>query len=71
MEFLIDVYRGGFQFKKVLIFHYLQDDWSKMEEPYQTIFLSIPTVLDSSLAPAGRHILHVFTTAWIDDWQVN
>lgn len=47
----------------------LEDEWSKLEEPYQTIFMSIPTVLDSSLAPTGRHILHIFTTAWIDDWQ--
>ncbi|XP_024362655.1 prolycopene isomerase, chloroplastic [Physcomitrium patens] len=47
----------------------LEDEWLKLEEPYQTIFLSIPTVLDTSLAPPGRHILHIFTTAWIDDWQ--
>jgi phytoene dehydrogenase-like protein len=32
--------------------------------------LSIPTLLDSSLAPPGHHILHIFTTAWIDDWEV-
>lgn len=47
----------------------LESQWSKLEEPYQTIFMSIPTILDSSLAPPGRHILHIFTTAWIDDWQ--
>ncbi|KAG0598860.1 hypothetical protein M758_12G106400 [Ceratodon purpureus] len=47
----------------------LEDEWSRLEDPYQTIFMSIPTVLDSSLAPPGRHILHIFTTAWIDDWQ--
>lgn len=47
----------------------LEDDWGKLEEPYGSIFLSIPTVLDPSLAPNGCHILHVFTTAWIDDWK--
>lgn len=47
----------------------LEKEWSKLEEPYQTIFLSIPTVLDTSLAPPDRHILHIFTTAWMDDWQ--
>ncbi|KAH9323278.1 hypothetical protein KI387_017917, partial [Taxus chinensis] len=47
----------------------LEDDWGRLEEPYGSIFVSIPTVLDSSLAPKGFHILHVFTTAWIDDWQ--
>ncbi|CAI5472148.1 unnamed protein product [Closterium sp. Yama58-4] len=47
----------------------LESEWERMEEPYESIFLSIPTVLDPSLAPAGRHILHVFTTAWMHDWQ--
>eukprot|EP00252_Welwitschia_mirabilis_P016877 TRINITY_DN3755_c0_g1_i3.p1 TRINITY_DN3755_c0_g1~~TRINITY_DN3755_c0_g1_i3.p1 ORF type:complete len:514 (+),score=93.21 TRINITY_DN3755_c0_g1_i3:84-1625(+) len=47
----------------------LEDDWGKLEEPYGSIFLSIPTVLDSSLAPKGHHILHIFTTSWIDDWK--
>lgn len=47
----------------------LEDDWNNLEAPYGTIFLSIPTVLDPSLAPEGRHILHIFTTAWMDDWE--
>lgn len=41
-----------------------------LEKPYGGIFLSIPTVLDSSLAPEGRHILHIFTTSSIEDWEV-
>ncbi|EFJ24009.1 hypothetical protein SELMODRAFT_174745 [Selaginella moellendorffii] len=47
----------------------LEDSWDNLEKPYGTIFLSIPTVLDPSLAPEDRHILHIFTTAWADDWQ--
>ncbi|KAI5679680.1 hypothetical protein M9H77_00907 [Catharanthus roseus] len=47
----------------------LEDDWKNLESPYGSIFLSIPTVLDSSLAPDGRHILHVFTTSSIEDWE--
>ncbi|XP_010263101.1 PREDICTED: prolycopene isomerase, chloroplastic [Nelumbo nucifera] len=47
----------------------LESDWTKLEEPYGSIFLSIPTVLDSSLAPEGRHILHIFTTSCIEDWK--
>ncbi|XP_031274353.1 prolycopene isomerase, chloroplastic-like [Pistacia vera] len=47
----------------------LEDSWTRLEEPYGSIFLSIPTVLDSSLAPEGRHILHIFTTSSIEDWQ--
>ncbi|KAI5585853.1 hypothetical protein BDE02_06G172500 [Populus trichocarpa] len=47
----------------------LEDDWARLEEPYGSIFLSIPTGLDSSLAPEGRHILHIFTTSSIEDWE--
>ncbi|MBA0792748.1 hypothetical protein Gohar_017220, partial [Gossypium harknessii] len=47
----------------------LEDDWTRLEEPYGSIFLSIPTVLDSSLAPNGRHILHIFTTSPLEDWE--
>ncbi|XP_021804866.1 prolycopene isomerase, chloroplastic [Prunus avium] len=47
----------------------LEDDWTRLEEPYGSIFLSIPTVLDPSLAPEGRHILHIFTTSSIEDWE--
>ncbi|WOL10884.1 prolycopene isomerase 1, chloroplastic [Canna indica] len=47
----------------------LEDDWANLEKPYGSIFLSIPTVLDSSLAPEGHHILHIFTTSCIEDWE--
>ncbi|KAJ6316546.1 hypothetical protein OIU78_019763 [Salix suchowensis] len=47
----------------------LEDDWTRLEEPYGSIFLSIPTILDSSLAPEGHHILHIFTTSSIEDWE--
>ena len=49
----------------------LEDDWARLEEPYGRIFFSIPTVLDPSLAPEGHHTLHIFTSAWIDDWKVD
>ncbi|KAH9330673.1 hypothetical protein KI387_002781, partial [Taxus chinensis] len=43
--------------------HFIQeDDWGRLEELYGSIFLSIPTVLDSSLATKDFHILHVFAT---------
>ncbi len=45
------------------------DDWQRMESPLGTIFLSIPTLLDSDLAPPGHHIMHVFSPSWISDWQ--
>ncbi len=49
--------------------HILLEDWTKMEEPEGTIFVSIPTLLDPSLAPAGHHIIHAFTPSWMSDWQ--
>ena len=49
--------------------HILLENWEKMEENEGTIFVSIPTLLDSSLAPPGHHIIHTFTPSWIDDWQ--
>jgi prolycopene isomerase len=49
--------------------HILLEDWTKMEEPEGTIFVSIPTLLDRSLAPDGHHIVHAFTPSWMTDWQ--
>ncbi|WP_341527779.1 carotenoid isomerase [Nostoc sp. UHCC 0302] len=49
--------------------HILLEDWEKMAAAEGTIFVSIPTLLDPDLAPAGYHIIHSFTPHWIDDWQ--
>ncbi|VEP16149.1 Carotene isomerase [Hyella patelloides LEGE 07179] len=49
--------------------HVLLESWEQMEQPTGTIFVSIPTLLDPSLAPEGYHIIHTFTPSWIADWQ--
>ncbi|MGD1851866.1 MAG: carotenoid isomerase [Cyanophyceae cyanobacterium] len=49
--------------------HILLDNWQKLEDPYGTLFVSIPTLLDPDLAPEGRHIIHAFTPAWVEDWD--
>jgi prolycopene isomerase len=49
--------------------HILLEDWQKMEDEQGTIFVSIPTLLDPDLAPAGHHIIHTFTPSWLDAWQ--
>ncbi|TAE58006.1 MAG: carotene isomerase [Nostocales cyanobacterium] len=49
--------------------HIVLEDWEKMESASGTLFVSIPTLLDPSLAPTGYHIIHAFTPAWISDWQ--
>jgi prolycopene isomerase len=49
--------------------HILLENWQNMEKSEGTIFVSIPTLLDSRLAPEGHHIIHTFTPSWIKDWQ--
>ena len=49
--------------------HIFLENWEKMEAPEGTIFVSIPTLLDPSLAPEGYHIVHSFTPSYIEDWQ--
>ncbi len=49
--------------------HLLLEHWEEMEAEQGVIFLSMPTLLDPSLAPAGRHILHTFTPSAMEDWQ--
>ncbi len=49
--------------------HIILEDWANMEVEQGTIFVSIPTLLDPSLAPEGYHILHTFTPSSIEQWQ--
>jgi prolycopene isomerase len=49
--------------------HILLEDWATMEESLGTIFVSIPTLLDPSLAPPGYHIIHTFTPSWVSEWR--
>jgi prolycopene isomerase len=49
--------------------HVLLSNWDQMREPAGTVFVSMPTILDPSLAPAGHHIIHAFTPSSIEEWQ--
>ena len=49
--------------------HLLLEDWAEIEAEQGVIFVSMPTLLDPSLAPAGRHILHTFTPSSMEHWQ--
>ncbi|GBF98578.1 carotene isomerase [Raphidocelis subcapitata] len=51
------------------VHHILIEDWARMEEARGTLFVSMPSLLDPSLAPPGRHIVHAFTPDWVDAWQ--
>lgn len=50
--------------------HIVLEDWAMMEQPRGTLFVSIPSLLDPSIAPEGCHIIHAFTPDWIDAWKV-
>ena len=49
--------------------HLLLEDWEDLEAEQGVIFVSIPTLLDPSLAPEGRHIVHTFTMSDIKPWS--
>ncbi|MEO0968485.1 MAG: carotenoid isomerase, partial [Cyanobacteria bacterium J06639_18] len=49
--------------------HILLSEWDEMRVPEGTIFVSIPTLLDPSLAPNGYHIIHAFTPDLINNWS--
>ena len=49
--------------------HILLEDWQTMEAEQGTIFVSIPTLLDPTLAPPNHHIIHTFTPSWMAEWQ--
>ncbi|WP_371733990.1 carotenoid isomerase [Synechococcus sp. CCY 9618] len=51
------------------VHHLLLEHWQDMEAEQGTIFVSIPTLLDPSLAPVGRHIVHTFTPSAMEAWQ--
>ncbi len=49
--------------------HIIVEDWDELENEKGVIFVSIPTLLDSSLAPEGKHIVHAFTPSSIKEWE--
>ena len=49
--------------------HIIVENWDDLENEKGVIFISIPTLLDSSLAPDDKHIIHAFTPSSIDKWE--
>ena len=49
--------------------HIIVENWDDLEKEKGVIFISIPTLLDSSLAPEGKHIIHAFTPSYIGEWE--
>ncbi len=49
--------------------HLLLDDWKEMNKEQGVVFVSIPTLLDPSLAPPENHIVHAFTPSSMECWD--
>ena len=49
--------------------HIIVENWDELENEKGVIFVSIPTLLDSSIAPEGKHIIHAFTPSSIEEWE--
>ena len=51
------------------VHHLLLERWEEIEAEQGTVFVSMPSLLDPSLAPAGHHIVHAFTPSSMEAWQ--
>ena len=51
------------------VHHILVDDWKSYNQPGGTIYFSAPTILDPTLAPVGKHIVHAFVTGEVEQWE--
>lgn len=51
------------------VHHIIVDDWNRYKEHGGTLYCSLPTLLDKTLAPAGKHIVHAFVTDHVDQWK--
>ncbi len=49
--------------------HLILERWEEMENEQGVAFLSMPTLLDHSLAPNGKHIVHAFTPSSMHNWD--
>lgn len=51
------------------VHHILVEDWEHYNELGGTIYFSAPSILDPSLAPAGKHVVHAFVTDETHRWN--
>ena len=51
------------------VHHLLLERWEDLEAEQGTLFVSVPTLLDPSLAPSGHHIVHTFTPSSLEVWR--
>ena len=51
------------------VHHLLLERWEDLEAEQGTVFVSMPSLLDPSLAPEGHQIVHTFTPSSMEAWQ--
>ena len=51
------------------VHHILVEDWNTYNREGGTVYFSAPSLLDSSLAPEGKHTVHLFVTSESSDWE--
>ncbi len=49
--------------------HLIVDRWEQMDKEQGVLFVSIPSILDPSIAPEGKHIVHAFTPSSFESWK--
>ncbi|WP_204154647.1 NAD(P)/FAD-dependent oxidoreductase [Leptolyngbya sp. CCY15150] len=49
--------------------HVVVQDGPDLTQPGQTCMISIPSVWDASLAPAGHHVIHAYTLESYEPWR--
>lgn len=51
------------------VHHILVEDWDHYNELGGTVYFSAPSILDPSLAPPGKHVVHAFVTDETHRWE--
>jgi prolycopene isomerase len=51
------------------VHHLLLERWEDLEAEQGTVFVSMPSLLDPSLAPEGHQIVHTFTPSSMEAWR--
>ena len=41
--------------------HIIVNNWDEIDSPQNVVLVSIPSLIDSTLAPPGKHVIHVYT----------
>ncbi len=49
--------------------HLILDKWEHMDKEQGVVFVSMPSLLDQSIVPEGKQIVHAFTPSSMNEWE--